>query len=214
MLKRLLDIVLAIIGVAFFLPVVPVLVALIKLDSKGAVFYTCERFGKGRIPFKMYKFRTMYETPGQIGPSVCPQGDSRVTPVGRFLRRTKLNELPQLINVLKGDLAVVGPRPESPDLAALYPPHAWAIFTVKPGLFGPNQIHTFHEEEQYPPEVDPQSYYIEVILPNKLTMDLDYVHHHSMFVDLKCIFDAIKLTLFHFFDLKMFTINERFLHRH
>jgi lipopolysaccharide/colanic/teichoic acid biosynthesis glycosyltransferase len=103
-----------------------------------------------------------------IGPSVCPQGDPRVTPVGRVLRRLKLNEFPQFINLLKGDMTLVGPRPETPDLAALYPPEARKIFTVKPGLIGPNQILGRNEEELYPPGVDPQQFYLQEILPKKL----------------------------------------------
>ena len=118
-----------------------------------------------------------------------------MTPFGRFLRRTKINELPQLLNVLKGDMTFVGPRPEAPDLAALYPPHAWAIFTVTPGVVGPNQILGRNEEEWYPPDVDPQQYYIEEILPKKLPLDLEYVRHPSLFKDLQYLVLGIKETV-------------------
>jgi lipopolysaccharide/colanic/teichoic acid biosynthesis glycosyltransferase len=196
MLKRLLDILLSLLGISITLPFLPVLALLIKLDSKGPVFYLCDRIGKAGKPFKMYKFRTMYETPVQIGPNVCPQDDPRVTPLGRFLRRAKLNELPQLLNILKGDMTFVGPRPEALDLAALYPQHAQAIFTVKPGLVGPNQILGRNEEEWYPPGVDPQQYYIEEILPKKLPIDLEYVRQSSVVSDLKYILLGVKETLF------------------
>ena len=133
----------------------------------------------------MYKFRTMYETPQALGPSVSPQGDPRVTPVGRVLRRLKLNEFPQFINVFQGEMTLVGPRPESPDLAALYPESAQKIFSVKPGLIGPNQILGRNEEELYPPGVDPQKYYIEEILPQKLPLDLEYIADRSLLKNLK-----------------------------
>ncbi len=197
MLKRSLDILLSLCGLLAVLPFFPLIGLLIKLDSKGPVFYLCDRISKDGKPFKMYKFRTMRDTPSLSGPSVTPAGDPRVTSVGRFLRRTKLNELPQLINVFQGEMTFVGPRPEAPDLAALYPPEAAkAIFAVKPGLVGPNQILGRNEEEFYPPGVDPQQYYIEVILPKKLPLDLEYVGHVSMFSDLKYIFLGVKETLF------------------
>ena len=130
-----------------------------------------------------------------MGASVSPEGDPRVTPFGRFLRRTKINELPQLLNILKGEMTFVGPRPEAPDLAALYPAHARAIFTVTPGLVGPNQILGRNEEEWYPPDVDPQQYYIEEILPKKLPLDLEYVRHPSLFKDLQYLVLGVKETV-------------------
>jgi len=196
MLKRGLDILLSVLGIIIVLPFIPLLALLIKLDSKGPVFFACDRVGKDHKLFKMYKFRTMYETSTRIGPSVSPAGDARVTPLGRFLRRTKLNELPQFLNVLRGEMSFVGPRPEAPDLAALYPEHAHAIFTVKPGLVGPNQILGRNEEEWYPPGFDPQQYYIEAILPKKLPVDLEYVRQLSAFSDLKYILFGVKETLF------------------
>ena len=196
MLKRSIDLALSIIGILLLLPLFPIIALLIKLNSKGPVFFLCDRIGKDGKSFKMYKFRTMYTTPLPPGPSVCPEGDPRVTSVGRFLRRSKVNEFPQLINVFKGDMTLVGPRPEAPDLAALYPAQAQAIFTVKPGLVGPNQILGRNEEEWYPAEVDPQQYYIEAILPKKLPVDLDYVRQSSAFTDLKYIFLGVRETLF------------------
>ena len=150
MMKRCIDLVLACIGLLLVLPFFPLIGLLIKLDSRGPVLYRCERIGKDGKPFKMYKFRTMFETPLSVGASVCPKDDLRVTRFGYILRRTKINELPQLLNILKGEMTFVGPRPEAPDLAALYPDYARAIFTVTPGLVGPNQILGRNEEEWYP----------------------------------------------------------------
>src|SRR5215813_5667091 len=195
MMKRCRDFVLACIGLVLVLPLFPVIALLIKRDSRGPILYRCERIGKDGKLFKMYKFRTMFETTLPVGPSVCPENDSRVTPFGRILRRTKLNELPQLLNVLKGEMSFVGPRPEAPDLAALYPGYARTIFTVTPGLVGPNQILGRNEEEWYPPGVDPQRYYIEEILPKKLPLDLQYVRHPSLMKDVQYLVLGIKETV-------------------
>lgn len=195
MLKRSLDIILACIGCLLLLPFLPLIAVLIKLDSEGPVFYRCDRVGKDGKIFKMYKFRTMYEASLPIWASVSPEGDPRVTSFGHFLRRTKINEFPQLINVLKGEMTFVGPRPEAPDLASLYPPYARAIFTVTPGLVGPNQILGRNEEEWYPPGVDAQQYYIEEILPKKLPLDLDYVRQPSFCKDVQYIVLGVKETV-------------------
>ena len=186
-MKRVLDILLSLIGIAVVLPFFPVIALLIKLDSKGPVFYPVDRVGKDMQPFKMFKFRTMMEVADCIDQSLCPQNDPRVTTFGRFLRRTKLNEFPQLINILKGDMTFVGPRPESPDLAQLYPQSAKPVFSVKPGLVGPNQILGRNEEEMYPPGVDAQRYYIDVILPPKVEVDLEYIKRPAVFRDIQYI---------------------------
>ena len=194
-MKRCLDFVLACLGLLLVLPLFPVIGLLIKLDSRGPVLYRCDRIGKDGKLFKMYKFRTMFETPLPTGPSVCPKDDLRVTRFGYILRRTKINELPQLLNVLKGEMTFVGPRPEAPDLVALYPEYAKAIFTVTPGLVGPNQILGRNEEEWYPPGVDPQQYYIEEILPKKLPLDLEYVRYPSLMKDVQYLGLGIKETV-------------------
>lgn len=195
MMKRCIDLVLACIGLVLVLPLFPIIGLLIKLDSRGPVLYRCDRIGKDGKLFKMYKFRTMFEFPLPVGASVCPHDDPRVTHFGRILRRTKINELPQLLNIFKGEMTFVGPRPEAPDLAALYPDYARAIFSVTPGLVGPNQILGRNEEEWYPPGVDPQRYYIEEILPKKLPLDLEYVRHPSLVKDLQYLGLGIKETI-------------------
>jgi lipopolysaccharide/colanic/teichoic acid biosynthesis glycosyltransferase len=195
MMKRCLDLVFACIGLVLVLPLFPVIGLFIKLDSRGPILYRCDRIGKDGKLFKMYKFRTMLETPLPTGPSICTKDDLRVTRLGYILRRTKINELPQLLNVLKGEMTFVGPRPEAPDLAALYPDHARAIFTVTPGLVGPNQILGRNEEDWYPPDVDPERYYIEELLPKKLPLDLEYVRHPSLVKDLQYLMLGIKETV-------------------
>lgn len=196
MLKRFEDISLSLIGVIILLPFFPIIALLIKLDSKGPVFYLGDRVGKDKKIFKMYKFRTMIETPIKVGGSVSPQYDPRVTAFGRFLRRTKLNELPQLINILKGEMTFVGPRPETPDLAELYPEKLKEFFSVKPGLVGPNQILGRNEEEMYPTGVDVKKYYLENILPPKIEVDMEYIKNPSFLKDIQYIFLGVKETLF------------------
>lgn len=193
--KRLLDMILALTGIIFLIPLFPIIAVLIKMDSKGPVFYLTDRVGKDMVKFKMYKFRTMVDSPIQVGQSVCPQYDPRVTFFGRFLRRTKLNELPQLLNILKGQMTFVGPRPEAPDLAVLYPENAKKVFSVKPGLVGPATILGRNEEECYPPGVDAKRYYIENILPEKLIPDLEYIDNPTFYKDIQYIFLGIKETL-------------------
>lgn len=189
-LTRAIDLLCGMIGCLLLLLILPWAALLIKLDSPGPVFFRCTRVGKDGKLFHMFKFRTMYETAQPVGPSVSPRGDPRVTPVGRFLRRLKMNEVPQFINLLLGDMTLVGPRPEAPDLAAAYPPEGRAIFAVKPGLVGPNQIVGRNEEELYPAGVDPRQYYLESILPPKLALDLRYIRKKSLLSDLGYLLQA------------------------
>ena len=195
MLNRSLDIIVSLVGLVILLLMLPVIAVLIKLDTPGPVFYAGRRVGKDGKSFKMFKFRTMYGTPKPLGMSVSPQGDPRVTPVGLWLRRLKLNEFPQFYNVLKGDMTLVGPRPEAPDMAEKYPPEAQKIFSIKPGLVGPNQILGRNEEELYPRGVDPAKYYLEEILPRKLPVDLQYIEDKSFLKDLKYLVLGTWVTL-------------------
>ena len=146
-----------------------------RMDSKGPLFYMADRVGYDLRPFKMYKFRTMVDTSVQIGDCLCPKFDPRVTRLGNFLRRTKINEIPQVINILKGDMSFVGPRPETPELAILYPEKAMVMLTIKPGLVGPASIHGRNEEESYPLGVDIKKYYIKHLLPVKVKKDKNYI---------------------------------------
>jgi lipopolysaccharide/colanic/teichoic acid biosynthesis glycosyltransferase len=194
-ITRIIDILFALVGLLCLLLILPCIALLIKIDSRGPIFHRCTRVGRDGKLFQMYKFRTMYESPLPLGASISPQGDPRVTPVGQVLRRLKLNEFPQFLNVLKGDMTLIGPRPEAPDLAAAYPEAARAIFSVKPGLAGPNQILGRNEEELYPLGVDPVKYYIEQLLPRKLPLDLAYINDKSIFKNLKYLLLSVKVTL-------------------
>ena len=206
-IKRLIDIFFSIIGIIICIPAFPIIGLFIKLDSKGPVFYKANRVGKSMRIFKMHKFRTMFDTPVEFGESVCAKYDPRVTFFGRFLRRTKMNELPQLLNILKGDMSFVGPRPEAPDLAELYPEAAKRVFSVKPGLVGPSTIIMRNEEECYPPGVDVKKFYIENILPRKVNLDLAYIDNPTFFKDIKFILSGVKETVFGAISKKHLTDN-------
>jgi lipopolysaccharide/colanic/teichoic acid biosynthesis glycosyltransferase len=195
MLNRGLDIIVSLVGLLILLMMLPVIAILIKLDSPGPVFYAGRRVGKDGKLFRMFKFRTMYGTSKPLGMSVSRQGDPRITPVGLWLRRLKLNEFPQFYNILKGDMTLVGPRPETSDLAEKYPPEAHKIFSVKPGLVGPNQILGRNEAELYPRGVDSTKFYLEELLPSKLPVDLEYIETKSFLKDLKYLLLGTWVTL-------------------
>ncbi len=200
---RALDIILASVGLLLAAPVFAVIAVFIKLDSRGPVFFPAPRVGKDKKLFSMYKFRSMLDCSGVIDQSICPLQDPRVTTLGRILRRTKLNELPQLFNILRGEMSFVGPRPEAPDLAEMYPEGAQRIFSVKPGLVGPVAITSLrgavsgrNEDELFPPGVDPVKYYIEHIVPEKVKIDLHYLTRQTVGTYFKFILAAVKETVF------------------
>lgn len=190
MLKRLFDSVLAGCGVVLLLPLFALLGLVIKLDSPGPVFYRATRIGKGGQPFSMLKFRTMVAGADRQGPAVTASGDRRITRVGRWLRRSKLDELPQLINVLRGDMSLVGPRPEDPRYVALYTPAQRAVLAVRPGITGPATIKYRHEEEALARAPDLDASYRQ-IMQEKLALDLEYVQQRSLWLDLTLIWATL-----------------------
>jgi FlaA1/EpsC-like NDP-sugar epimerase/lipopolysaccharide/colanic/teichoic acid biosynthesis glycosyltransferase len=210
--KRVADVLLSLIGLIVLTPFIPIIGLIIKLDSKGPVFYSGDRVGKGMKSFRMCKFRTMIVTPIEVGESLSPQYDPRVTSLGRILRRTKINELPQFWNILKGEMAFVGPRPEAPDLAEFYPEEAKSIFSIKPGLVSPGTILGRNEEEAYPPGVDAKKYYIQNILPDKIKMDLKYFQNATLFQDFKLIMMGGKETLIRGLNKKYILANDTWIY--
>jgi len=160
---------------------------LIKLDSAGAVFYRGKRIGKDGKPFWMYKFRTMKDVMVDTGPRVTARDDPRITRIGRILRDTKLNELPQFINVLKGEMSLVGPRPEDPRYVELYTPEQRRVLSVKPGVTGVASIIYCNEETMLSQDTLEDTY-INVIMPDKLRLDMEYIDRRSFLVDLDILF--------------------------
>ena len=195
MLKRGFDIFVSLIGLILLCPFFLAIAIFIKLDSKGPVFFRQVRIGKNGRPFPMLKFRTMVEAKHWAGPPLSPKNDPRVTDLGAILRRFKINELPQLINVLKGDMSFVGPRPEIPEIVRLYSHEQLKILSVKPGIVGPSQIRMRNEEELYAQDVDPKEYYLKYILPEKLNIDLEYLETSSFLKDLGYLVQGVLITI-------------------
>ena len=186
-MKRAFDVVLSAAALLVTAPAWPLIAVAIVLESGGPVFYRSVRVGRGGEPFVLYKFRTMVPGAGSTGPGVTRGGDPRVTRVGMLLRRWKLDELPNLLNVLRGDMSLVGPRPEDPRFVACYSPEQLRVLSVRPGITSPATHRFRHEEALLAGAGDPEAAYIHAVLPQKLRIDLDYVEQRSLFVDLKVL---------------------------
>lgn len=187
MLKRLCDIVGSIFGLVFLSPALLVIAAWIKLYSPGPVFYRGVRVGRyGRL-FRIYKFRTMMVNAEKFGASSTQEDDQRITRVGRFLRRYKLDELPQAINVLLGNMSFVGPRPQVPWAVALYNDEQKALLSVRPGITDYASIRFSNEADILRGSSDPDKDYLEKIAPEKIRLGLEYVRDHTLWLDLKII---------------------------
>lgn len=189
-IRRLLDIAASVAGLAVLGPLFVLIGLLIKLDSPGPVFYRAQRVGKDGIPFRLYKFRSMVANAERQGPGVTASGDKRITSIGRLLRRTKIDELPQLINVLAGDMSLVGPRPEDPCYVALYTPEQRCVLVVRPGITSAASL-TYRHEEQLLSGEDWETVYRLKVLPDKLAIDLAYLEHRTLGSDLKLILQTI-----------------------
>ena len=194
--KRVFDFTMALIGLIILAPVFVYVAILIKRDSPGPIFFWGSRMGKGGKPFKMLKFRTMYERiESYQGPPVTANGDSRITPLGQWLRDTKINELPQLWNVLTGEMSLVGPRPEDVEIAKTWPKDAFEeILSISPGVTSPASI-LYHDEEKLLSNSNVMGDYLKGILPDKLRLDRLYVRHCSFFSDLDAIFWTIAIII-------------------
>ena len=186
MCKRIFDGVIALLGLLIVLPLFLLVAPILKLDSPGPVFYRAERIGKDGIPFRLYKFRSMVISADKRGPGITAAGDARITRVGRFLRRAKLDELPQLLNVLLGDMSLVGPRPEDPRYVAFYTPEQRRVLSVRPGITSPASLAYRHEEQMLAGE-DWETHYRTRVLPDKLALDLAYLARRTLLSDLALI---------------------------
>lgn len=194
-LRRLIDLVAAGIGLIVLAPVMAVIGVAIKRDSPGPVVFTQDRVGQyGRL-FTLYKFRTMTAAPS-AGPSVTASGDARITRVGQHLRSMKLDELPQLVNVARGDMSLVGPRPEVPKYVAHWPQdEADIILSVKPGITDPMTVELRREEAILADKPDPENYYIQVLLPEKARGYVEYVRNRTIWSDMKVLVDTVRAVL-------------------
>ncbi|MBZ0207948.1 MAG: sugar transferase [Flavobacteriales bacterium] len=191
MLKRAFDIVFAACLVLLLLPILLIFALAVALTSPGGAFFAQERVGRGGRSFRLLKFRTMRPGSEALGQLTIGGRDPRITGVGYFLRKTKLDELPQLWNVLVGDMSVVGPRPEVPKYVALYSPEQRAVLSVRPGITGMASIHYIDENELLARAADPEKAYVEVVMPAKLVLDLKYVKERSLWLDLRIILATV-----------------------
>lgn len=189
MSKRILDLCISALGLVLLGPVMLVLSLWVKLDSRGPVLYRGERVGKDGRPFLMYKFRTMVLEADTIGPAITYRGDPRVTKAGKFLRHTKLDELPQLINVFKGEMSLVGPRPEDPSYVAHYSAQQREVLRVKPGITGLTQLE-YRDEASLLEGTSADEDYLSQIMPEKLTLDLYYIQNRSLALDIKILWQT------------------------
>jgi len=186
--KRTLDILASSLGLLLLAVPFAVIGLAVRMESRGGAFFRQERIGKGGVPFEILKFRTMHVD--DEGAAVTAQGDSRITRVGRFLRRHKLDELPQLWNVLKGEMSLVGPRPEVPEFAFLLPEQE-RVWSVRPGITDPTSLHLRDEEGLLATQADPETYYREVLLPQKTAAYLHYLEERSLGYDVGVVFKTV-----------------------
>jgi len=196
MIKRFFDFVTAGLGLIFLTPLFLIIAILIKSNSKGPVFYKQPRVGRGGILFHLFKFRTMQVGADKATAITVGHRDPRITPVGYFLRKFKLDELPQLINVLIGEMSLVGPRPELQKFVNLYDEHQLKVISVKPGITDYASIQFRNENEMLAGKPDPVDYYIKEIMPAKLNLNLQYIANQSFLTDLKIIGHTIFLVFF------------------
>jgi lipopolysaccharide/colanic/teichoic acid biosynthesis glycosyltransferase len=195
MIKRIFDVVGAVFGLAAISPLMGWLAWRIKIEDGGPIFYRGLRIGLNGRPFRIYKFRTMVLDAEKIGPSSTSEDDPRITKIGRFLRANKLDELPQLINILLGDMSFVGPRPQVQWAVDLYDEKEKVILTVRPGITDYASLLFSNEGEILKGSTDPDKDYMEKIHPLKTRLAMRYVNKHSLFVDLKIIMKTLT-TLF------------------
>ena len=193
--KRLLDISLSLLGLVLLSPVFLVVALLIKLDSKGPVFYRGVRVGRWGEPFRMFKFRTMVAHAERIGGDATPDDDPRITRVGHLLRRYKLDELPQLIDVLRGKMSLVGPRPQVQWVVDLYTPEEREVLVVRPGITDYASLCFVNHGELLKGSADPEREYLLKIHPIKMRLGLRYVRNYSFWVDLKILVRTVRAIL-------------------
>ncbi len=193
--KRIFDCAASAVGLLWLSPLFCLVAVLVKLTSTGPAFYRQRRVGKGGREFKIIKFRSMEVDAQRRGPPITSAGDMRVTGLGRVLRRLKIDELPQLWNVLKGEMSLVGPRPELPQYVADYTSHQRQVLTLRPGITDPASLTYRHEEKLLGRQADPEAFYRRSVLPRKLQLNLGYLEHVSLTRDLGLILLTLKSLL-------------------
>lgn len=190
--KRAFDILASAIGLILLLPLFLIIALWIRIDSKGPIFFRQERMGRRAEPFRIFKFRTMVNDAERKGRQITVENDSRITKAGQFLRKWKIDELPQLINVLIGDMSLVGPRPEVPKYLPYYTNEDLATLWIRPGITAASSVLFRDESEILAKAKDPDREYIERILPKKNALNQEYVREFSLLSDIKTIFKTFR----------------------
>jgi lipopolysaccharide/colanic/teichoic acid biosynthesis glycosyltransferase len=192
-MKRLFDFTSAAIALILLSPLFSLIALYLSASSRGPVFYSGKRVGlRGKV-FKMHKFRTMVVDAEQLGGSCTRADDPRITRNGHWLRKFKLDELPQLLNVLLGEMSLVGPRPEVQEYVQLFTPEEFAILSVRPGITDWASIWDRDEAQTLAGHCDPERTYLEQIRPEKIRLQLEYVRHRSFLIDLAILFETLKV---------------------
>lgn len=191
-MKRLFDIIASGLGLIVLSPLFAVIALWIKTDSKGPVFYRQERVGKDNKEFRLFKFRSMRPDSDKLGLITVGGHDPRVTRSGYYIRKYKLDEFPQLINVFMGDMSLVGPRPEVRKYVEMYTPEQMRVLSVRPGITSLASIRYRNENDILAAAVDPDKCYVEQVMPDKLSIDLEYVDKANLWTDIKLIFSTFK----------------------
>ena len=190
-IKRIFDFLLSLFGIIILSPIFIIVSIAIKLDSKGSILFLQKRVGRYGKEFNIYKFRTMVTDAEKLGKQITVGKDSRITRVGAFLRKFKIDELPQLFNVLKGDMSLVGPRPEVPKYVALYNEEQRKVLDIRPGITDMASLR-YKDENDILGKVDnPEEYYINVIMKDKLNLNLEYIEKSNVFFDIYLILKTI-----------------------
>ncbi|MCU9810322.1 sugar transferase [Paraclostridium sp. AKS81] len=193
MFKRIFDIGASFFGLVILSPILLLIAIFIKIDSKGPVFFKQQRVGKNKKVFEIYKFRTMVTDAEKIGKQITIGNDSRITNVGKFIRKCKLDELPQLLNVLRGEMSLVGPRPEVPRYVDLYDEYQEQILLVKPGITDYASIEFRNENEILGGSINPEKTYISEVMPVKIDLNLKYIKKISLIEDIHLILKTISV---------------------
>lgn len=196
MVRRAFDLLTAALGLLLLAPLFALVAVAILSTSPGEVFFRQERVGRDGRPFRIFKFRTMRRDAEALGGQLTVAGDARVTPVGALLRRHKIDELPQLINVIRGEMALVGPRPEVPRYVAHYDERERVVLSVRPGITDPASIEFREENALLAASDDPEAKYLHEIMPTKVTMNLAYLERRNLGTDVAVILKTI-LRLLH-----------------
>lgn len=196
-MKRIFDIVFSFIGIVIILPVYVIVSILIMIDSRGGIIYKQERTGKNGKPFKVLKFRTMRPNSSSMGALTVGSRDPRITNVGYYLRKYKLDELPQLFNVFFGDMSFVGPRPEVKKYTDLYNEEQKKVLSVRPGITDYASIKFRNENDLLSQSTTPEKLYIDEIMPEKLILNMKYINDNNVFKDIKIIFDTFYTIIKH-----------------